>query len=73
MVHRDSSPQRDMIDISIIAREHNGNWSKCVCVLCVAHIYKHSPISVVSKESAGAVDEEDFIKAFTDVPTVQVH
>lgn len=26
----------------------------------------------VSKESAGAVDEEDFIKAFTDVPTVQV-
>lgn len=26
----------------------------------------------MSKESAGAVDEEDFIKAFTDVPTVQV-
>lgn len=26
----------------------------------------------VSKEGAGAVDEEDFIKAFTDVPTVQV-
>uniref|UniRef100_A0A8C2IBN1 Cytoplasmic linker associated protein 2 n=1 Tax=Cyprinus carpio TaxID=7962 RepID=A0A8C2IBN1_CYPCA len=25
----------------------------------------------VSKEGAGAVDEEDFIKAFTDVPTVQ--
>lgn len=25
-----------------------------------------------SKEGAGAVDEEDFIKAFTDVPTVQV-
>uniref|UniRef100_H3DHV1 Cytoplasmic linker associated protein 2 n=1 Tax=Tetraodon nigroviridis TaxID=99883 RepID=H3DHV1_TETNG len=27
----------------------------------------------VSKESAGAVDEEDFIKAFTDVPTVQIY
>lgn len=26
----------------------------------------------VSKEVAGALDEEDFIKAFTDVPTVQV-
>lgn len=26
----------------------------------------------VSKESAGAIDEEDFIKAFTDVPTVTV-
>ncbi|KTF80395.1 hypothetical protein cypCar_00036213, partial [Cyprinus carpio] len=26
----------------------------------------------VSKEGAGAVDEEDFIKAFTDVPTVQL-
>lgn len=26
----------------------------------------------MSKEGAGAVDEEDFIKAFTDVPTVQV-
>ncbi len=25
-----------------------------------------------AKEGAGAVDEEDFIKAFTDVPTVQV-
>jgi len=25
-----------------------------------------------AKEAAGAVDEEDFIKAFTDVPTVQV-
>lgn len=24
------------------------------------------------KEGAGAVDEEDFIKAFEDVPTVQV-
>lgn len=30
-------------------------------------------VSLVSKESAGAVDEDDFIKAFTDVPTVQVH
>lgn len=30
-------------------------------------------IFLASKESAGAVDEEDFIKAFTDVPTVQVH
>ncbi|XP_076735795.1 CLIP-associating protein 2 isoform X26 [Maylandia zebra] len=28
---------------------------------------------LVSKESAGAVDEEDFIKAFTDVPTVQIY
>ncbi|XP_067281271.1 CLIP-associating protein 2 isoform X30 [Pseudorasbora parva] len=27
----------------------------------------------VSKEAAGAVDEEDFIKAFTDVPTVQIY
>ncbi|XP_067267908.1 CLIP-associating protein 2 isoform X29 [Chanodichthys erythropterus] len=26
-----------------------------------------------SKEVAGAVDEEDFIKAFTDVPTVQIY
>ncbi|XP_029369305.1 CLIP-associating protein 2 isoform X4 [Echeneis naucrates] len=28
---------------------------------------------LVSKESAGAVDEDDFIKAFTDVPTVQIY
>lgn len=28
---------------------------------------------LVSKESAGAIEEEDFIKAFTDVPPVQVH
>ncbi|XP_030596609.1 CLIP-associating protein 2 isoform X2 [Archocentrus centrarchus] len=28
---------------------------------------------LVSKESAGAVDEEDFIKAFTDVPAVQIY
>uniref|UniRef100_A0AAQ5XA50 TOG domain-containing protein n=1 Tax=Amphiprion ocellaris TaxID=80972 RepID=A0AAQ5XA50_AMPOC len=28
---------------------------------------------LASKESAGAVDEEDFIKAFTDVPTVQIY
>uniref|UniRef100_A0AAQ4QNS5 Cytoplasmic linker associated protein 2 n=1 Tax=Gasterosteus aculeatus aculeatus TaxID=481459 RepID=A0AAQ4QNS5_GASAC len=27
----------------------------------------------VSKESAGGVDEEDFIKAFTDVPPVQIY
>uniref|UniRef100_A0A673HZP6 CLIP-associating protein 2-like n=1 Tax=Sinocyclocheilus rhinocerous TaxID=307959 RepID=A0A673HZP6_9TELE len=27
----------------------------------------------VSKEGAGAIDEEDFIKAFTDVPTVQIY
>lgn len=26
-----------------------------------------------TKEAAGAVDEEDFIKAFTDVPTVQIY
>ncbi|XP_031442067.1 CLIP-associating protein 2 isoform X3 [Clupea harengus] len=26
-----------------------------------------------SKERAGAVDEEDFVKAFTDVPTVQIY
>ncbi|KAG9335599.1 hypothetical protein JZ751_004364 [Albula glossodonta] len=26
-----------------------------------------------SKEGAGAIDEEDFIKAFTDVPTVQIY
>ncbi|XP_069472823.1 CLIP-associating protein 1 isoform X22 [Ambystoma mexicanum] len=29
--------------------------------------------SGTSKEGAGAVDEEDFIKAFEDVPTIQVH
>ncbi|XP_039978607.1 CLIP-associating protein 2 isoform X3 [Xiphias gladius] len=28
---------------------------------------------LVSKESAGGVDEDDFIKAFTDVPTVQIY
>ncbi|KAM6974750.1 CLIP-associating protein 2 isoform 36-T36 [Tautogolabrus adspersus] len=28
---------------------------------------------LVSKESAGLIDEEDFIKAFTDVPTVQIY
>ncbi|TNN85737.1 CLIP-associating protein 2 [Liparis tanakae] len=28
---------------------------------------------LVSKESAGGVDEEDFIRAFTDVPTVQIY
>uniref|UniRef100_A0A3B3DDH7 Cytoplasmic linker associated protein 2 n=1 Tax=Oryzias melastigma TaxID=30732 RepID=A0A3B3DDH7_ORYME len=28
---------------------------------------------LVSKESAGAIDEEDFVKAFTDVPTVQIY
>ncbi|KAM6903873.1 CLIP-associating protein 2 isoform 6-T6 [Lycodopsis pacificus] len=28
---------------------------------------------LVSKESAGGVEEEDFIKAFTDVPTVQIY
>uniref|UniRef100_A0AAQ4PB45 Cytoplasmic linker associated protein 2 n=1 Tax=Gasterosteus aculeatus aculeatus TaxID=481459 RepID=A0AAQ4PB45_GASAC len=28
---------------------------------------------LVSKESAGGVDEEDFIKAFTDVPPVQIY
>ncbi|KAM6959357.1 CLIP-associating protein 2 isoform 1-T1 [Aplochiton taeniatus] len=26
-----------------------------------------------SKEGAGAIDEEDFIKAFTDVPTIQIY
>ncbi|XP_036371629.1 CLIP-associating protein 2 isoform X8 [Megalops cyprinoides] len=26
-----------------------------------------------SKEGAGAIDEEDFVKAFTDVPTVQIY
>ncbi|XP_014910488.1 CLIP-associating protein 2 isoform X9 [Poecilia latipinna] len=28
---------------------------------------------LVSKESAGALDEEDFIRAFTDVPPVQIY
>ncbi|XP_073319600.1 CLIP-associating protein 2 [Pagrus major] len=28
---------------------------------------------LVSKESAGGIDEEDFIKSFTDVPTVQIY
>lgn len=38
------------------------------CCLTVFYIYLGS-----SKEGgAGAVDEDDFIKAFTDVPTVQV-
>uniref|UniRef100_A0A4W4GAZ8 TOG domain-containing protein n=1 Tax=Electrophorus electricus TaxID=8005 RepID=A0A4W4GAZ8_ELEEL len=32
-----------------------------------------SASTAVSKEAAGAVDEEDFIKAFTDVPTVQIY
>ncbi|XP_055074856.2 CLIP-associating protein 2 isoform X34 [Misgurnus anguillicaudatus] len=32
-----------------------------------------APKTGVSKEGAGAVDEEDFIKAFTDVPTVQIY
>ncbi|KAM9494159.1 CLIP-associating protein 2 isoform 34-T34 [Clarias gariepinus] len=27
----------------------------------------------LSKDAAGAIDEEDFIKAFTDVPTVQIY
>ncbi|XP_051991211.1 CLIP-associating protein 2 isoform X44 [Xyrauchen texanus] len=27
----------------------------------------------ISKEGAGAVDEEDFVKAFTDVPSVQIY
>ncbi|XP_059412321.1 CLIP-associating protein 2 isoform X32 [Carassius carassius] len=27
----------------------------------------------ITKEGAGAIDEEDFIKAFTDVPTVQIY
>lgn len=38
-----------------------------------AHILINRSDFLVSKESAGAIDEEDFIKAFTDVPTVQVH
>ncbi|XP_024921062.1 CLIP-associating protein 2 [Cynoglossus semilaevis] len=28
---------------------------------------------LVSKDSAGGVDEDDFVKAFTDVPTVQIY
>ncbi|XP_055012942.1 CLIP-associating protein 2 isoform X5 [Boleophthalmus pectinirostris] len=28
---------------------------------------------LVSKETAGAIDEEDFVRAFTDVPTVQIY
>ncbi|XP_047460960.1 CLIP-associating protein 2 isoform X24 [Mugil cephalus] len=28
---------------------------------------------LVSKEAAGAIDEEDFVKAFTDVPPVQIY
>uniref|UniRef100_A0A8C3A6T4 Cytoplasmic linker associated protein 2 n=1 Tax=Cyclopterus lumpus TaxID=8103 RepID=A0A8C3A6T4_CYCLU len=30
-------------------------------------------VAGVSKESAGGVDEEDFIRAFTDVPSVQIY
>ncbi|KAJ7401807.1 CLIP-associating protein 1 [Pitangus sulphuratus] len=34
---------------------------------------KSSSKQIASKEGAGAVDEEDFIKAFEDVPTVQIY
>lgn len=45
-----------------------GNLMYITCCLTVFYIYLGS-----SKEGgAGAVDEDDFIKAFTDVPTVQV-
>ncbi|TSK31383.1 CLIP-associating protein 2 [Bagarius yarrelli] len=40
------------------------------------HLHTHKEkelIKGVSKEGAGAIDEEDFIKAFTDVPTVQIY
>uniref|UniRef100_A0A673CH24 Cytoplasmic linker associated protein 2 n=1 Tax=Sphaeramia orbicularis TaxID=375764 RepID=A0A673CH24_9TELE len=49
---------------------------KTVCFLylneCI-HSHLSCSDSPVSKESAGAVDEEDFIRAFTDVPTVQIY
>lgn len=40
---------------------------------CAYMLIDCSVFFLVSKESAGGIDEEDFIKAFTDVPPVQVH
>ena len=34
--------------------------------------FKNWCFFIAAKEGAGAVDEEDFIKAFDDVPVVQV-
>uniref|UniRef100_A0A665VXC7 Cytoplasmic linker associated protein 2 n=1 Tax=Echeneis naucrates TaxID=173247 RepID=A0A665VXC7_ECHNA len=39
----------------------------------VRNTHTHTHTHTLSKESAGAVDEDDFIKAFTDVPTVQIY
>ena len=36
------------------------------------YILKIDVFFIAAKEGAGAVDEEDFIKAFDDVPVVQV-
>lgn len=59
-----------MVDMYISASK--SHWKhRLVCVR--ACLLTPCSIFVVSKESAGAVDEEDFIKSFTDVPTVQVH
>uniref|UniRef100_A0A7N6BS30 TOG domain-containing protein n=1 Tax=Anabas testudineus TaxID=64144 RepID=A0A7N6BS30_ANATE len=43
---------------------------QCFFSFTVSQLYQ---VGSLSKESAGAVDEEDFIKAFTDVPTVQIY
>uniref|UniRef100_A0A671NWB8 CLIP-associating protein 2-like n=1 Tax=Sinocyclocheilus anshuiensis TaxID=1608454 RepID=A0A671NWB8_9TELE len=47
--------------INLIAVSSLFEWKSIMC------------FAGVSKEVAGAVDEEDFIKAFTDVPTVQIY
>lgn len=50
------------ICFELLSRKHTQTYNKSLC-----------STFLVSKESAGAIDEEDFIKAFTDVPTVQVN
>lgn len=55
----------------------NNKTNQCRQLIIYMHTHTHilidsALIFQVSKESAGAIDEEDFIKAFTDVPTVQV-
>lgn len=60
-----------MTDVHYAQESYWKHMLVCVCVS--AHSLTPCSVFVVSKESAGAVDEEDFIKSFTDVPTVQVH
>lgn len=45
----------------------------CSSVVCFLQCGVHAVfVLTAAKEGAGAVDEEDFIKAFDDVPVVQV-